>query len=164
MAASDLNDVQNDAAAHTNWLAPKLRTVSTVAARAIGVLVALGSMAAVAIEGALSMAGYGLALLLGKIRPLRDAYQFLSLGYDRFIERLGQKVLRDTRDTPALRLMVSHADHRPYFHNPVDSGQTAAAFSNRILSFADRPEISALRPDVQHQASRGASPARLLRG
>ena len=107
MAASDLNDVQNDAAAHTNWLAPKLRTVSTVAARAIGVLVALGSMAAVAIEGALSMAGYGLALLLGKIRPLRDAYQFLSRGYDRFIERLGQKVLRDTRDAPALRLMVS---------------------------------------------------------
>jgi fatty acid desaturase len=107
MAASDLNDVQNDAAAHTNWLAPKLRTVSTVAARAIGVLVALGSMAAVAIEGALSMAGYGLALLLGKIRPLRDAYQLLSRGYDRFIERLGQKVLRDIRDTPALRLMVS---------------------------------------------------------
>src|SRR6202161_823617 len=54
-----------------------------------------------------SIGCYGAAQLLGKIRPLRDAYQFLSRTYDRFLDRLGQKVLRDPRDTPALRLMVS---------------------------------------------------------
>jgi hypothetical protein len=47
------------------------------------------------------------AMLLGRIRPLRNAYQFLSEAYDRFIERLGQEVLRAPRDTPALRIMVS---------------------------------------------------------
>jgi hypothetical protein len=47
------------------------------------------------------------AKLFGTVRPLRDTYQFLSQAYDRFIDRLGQKVLRDSRDTPALRIMVS---------------------------------------------------------
>jgi len=56
---------------------------------------------------ALSFGCYGVVALLGRVRPLRDAYQFLSRAYDRFIERLGQKVLRDPRDTPALRIMVS---------------------------------------------------------
>jgi fatty acid desaturase len=48
-----------------------------------------------------------MATLLGRIGPLRGAYQFLSRAYDRFLERLGQEVLRDPRDTPALRVMVS---------------------------------------------------------
>ena len=56
---------------------------------------------------ALSFGCYGAAGLLGKIRPLRDSFEFVSGAYDRVIERLGQKVLRDQRDTPALRLMVS---------------------------------------------------------
>ena len=56
---------------------------------------------------ALSFGCYGAAGLLGKIRLLRDSYEFVSGAYDRVIERLGQKVLRDQRDTPALRLMVS---------------------------------------------------------
>ena len=46
-------------------------------------------------------------MFLGRVRPFRDAYQFLSGTYDRVLEKLGQKVLRDSRDTPALRLMVS---------------------------------------------------------
>jgi fatty acid desaturase len=56
---------------------------------------------------ALSFGCYGLAMLFGKIRPLRQAYEFLSRTYDRVLDRLGQKVLRDSRDTPALRLMLS---------------------------------------------------------
>ncbi|MGA2811460.1 MAG: fatty acid desaturase [Candidatus Acidiferrum sp.] len=71
------------------------------------VLMALASIAAATLVGALSFAGFGGAKLLGKIRPLGVAYQYLSRGYDRCIERLGQKVLRDPRDAPALRLMVS---------------------------------------------------------
>jgi Fatty acid desaturase len=55
----------------------------------------------------LSFGGYGLALLLGKVRPLPEAYQTLSRAYDRFIDHFAQKVLRDPRDAPALRLMVS---------------------------------------------------------
>jgi len=56
---------------------------------------------------ALSFGCYGAAMLLGKVRPLRNTYEFISAAYDRCIERLGQTVLRDQRDTPALRLMVS---------------------------------------------------------
>jgi len=56
---------------------------------------------------AISFAGYGTAKLLGKIAPIRNTYQFLSDTYDRFLNQLGQKVLRDPRDTPVLRIMVS---------------------------------------------------------
>jgi fatty acid desaturase len=68
---------------------------------------ALASVAAVSLVAALSFGCYGAARLLGRVRPLRDAYLSLSRAYDRFIDRLGQEVLRDPRDTPALRLMVS---------------------------------------------------------
>ena len=56
---------------------------------------------------ALSVGCYGAAMLLGKVRPLPNTYEFISAAYDRCIERLGQTVLRDQRDAPALRLMVS---------------------------------------------------------
>jgi len=56
---------------------------------------------------ALSFGCYGAAMFLGKVRPLRDACESLSQAYDRIIERLGKEVLRDPRDAPALRLMVS---------------------------------------------------------
>lgn len=46
-------------------------------------------------------------MLLGKVRPLREAYESLSRAYDRVIERLGKEVLQDQRDCPALRVMVS---------------------------------------------------------
>lgn len=56
---------------------------------------------------ALSFACYGAAVLLGKIRTLRGAYDFLSRAYDRMVAALGEKALRDPRDAPALRVMIS---------------------------------------------------------
>jgi fatty acid desaturase len=71
------------------------------------VLMGLASAVAALPVAALSFGCYGAAMFLGKVRPLRDAYEFLSRAYDRVLDRLGQKVLRDSRDTPALRLMIS---------------------------------------------------------
>ncbi|HXL21718.1 MAG TPA: fatty acid desaturase [Candidatus Dormibacteraeota bacterium] len=71
------------------------------------VLMGLASTVAALPVAALSFACYGAAMVLGMVRPLRDAYEFLSRVCDRVLDRLGQRVLRDSRDTPALRLMVS---------------------------------------------------------
>jgi fatty acid desaturase len=71
------------------------------------VLMGLASAVAALPVAALSFGCYGAAMFLRGFRPFRDAYEFLSGRYDWFLERLGQKVLRDSRDTPALRLMVS---------------------------------------------------------
>jgi fatty acid desaturase len=68
---------------------------------------ALASVVAIMLVAVLSFGFNGAATILKKVRPLRDAYQFLSGTYDRLLNRLGQKVLRDARDVPALRLMVS---------------------------------------------------------
>lgn len=68
---------------------------------------ALVSIAAAALVGALSYGCYGAAKVLGRVRPLRGAYQFLSQTYDSLLDRLGKEVLRDCRDVPALRVMVS---------------------------------------------------------
>jgi fatty acid desaturase len=75
--------------------------------RSCAVLMGVASTVAAMPVAALSFGSYGVALLLGRIRPLRDAYEFASREYDRLLARLGQRVLRDPRDTPALRLMVS---------------------------------------------------------
>src|SRR6266436_2063408 len=75
--------------------------------RGFALLMGLASMVAALPVAALSFGCHGAASLLGKIRSLRDAYEFLSRAYDRGLDRLGQKILRDSRDTPALRLMVS---------------------------------------------------------
>jgi fatty acid desaturase len=71
------------------------------------VLMGMACMVAALPVAALSFGCYGAAMILGKVRPLRDAYEFLSRVYDRVLDRLGQKVLRDSRDAPALRLMIS---------------------------------------------------------
>jgi len=71
------------------------------------VLMGVASTVAAVPIVALSFGCYGAAMLLGKVRPLRKAYESLSQAYDRIIERLGKEVLRDPRDAPALRLMVS---------------------------------------------------------
>lgn len=71
------------------------------------ILMGLASAVAALPVAALSFGCYGAAMFLRRIRPLRNAYEFLSGAYDRVLDRLGQKVLRDSRDTPALRLMVS---------------------------------------------------------
>jgi fatty acid desaturase len=71
------------------------------------VLMGLASIVTALPVAALSFGCYGAAMLLQKIRPLREAYGFISRAYGRLLDRIGQRVLRDSRDTPALRLMVS---------------------------------------------------------
>jgi fatty acid desaturase len=105
--AEDLNEVQEDTRSKTDWHALRPSAIRKFLFRTLAVVVALASIAAASLVAALSFGCYGAAMLLERIRPLRDAYQFLSQAYDRFIDRLGRKVLRDSRDTPALRIMVS---------------------------------------------------------
>jgi fatty acid desaturase len=107
LAEADLQDAAKDVRSNTHDRAKRQRIQSSIAFRLFSVPVALASVAAVTLVALPSLGLYAAATLLGKIRPLRDAYQFFSRTYDRFIDRLGQKVLRDSRDTPALRLMVS---------------------------------------------------------
>ena len=107
LTRADLNKVQNDTESSTFWRAIRPGAIPKSLVRCCAAGMALASIAAIALVGALSVGFYGAAMLLGKIRPLRDAYQFLSRSYDRFITWLGGKVLQDPRDTPALRLMVS---------------------------------------------------------
>jgi fatty acid desaturase len=75
--------------------------------RWLAVLMGLASAVAALPVAILSFGCAGAAMLLGKVRPLREAYEFLSRAYDRVIERLGKEVLQDQRDCPALRVMVS---------------------------------------------------------
>jgi fatty acid desaturase len=75
--------------------------------RWLAVLMGLASMAAALPVAVISFGCHGVAMVLSRVRPLRDGYQFLSRTYDRVIDRLGEQVLRDPRDAPALRLMVS---------------------------------------------------------
>jgi fatty acid desaturase len=107
LTEADLSDVQKTARSRAYWPALSLEAIPKLLIHAIAVLIALASSATVVLVAVPSIGCYLAAKLLGKIRPLYHAYQFLSRAYDRFIDRLGQKVLRDPRDTPALRLMVS---------------------------------------------------------
>jgi fatty acid desaturase len=106
LAAANLNGVQAAARSKTFGHSSK-EGILKLAVRSLAVPIAAGCIAATSLVGMLSFGCYGVARLLGKVGPLRDAYRFLSQAYDRFIDRLGQKVLRDARDTPALRIMVS---------------------------------------------------------
>src|SRR5580704_10245246 len=106
LSAENLNDVQNGARSKAYWPAWPA-AIGKILVRALAVIWALASIVAVSFVATISFGCYGVAILLGKIRPLREGYQYLSRAYDRFIERLGREVLRDVRDTPALRIMVS---------------------------------------------------------
>ena len=107
LTEADLSDARNGTRSRTHWRAISLRGLAKLAVRCLSVPIALASIVAASVEGLLSCAFDGVATLLGRVRPLRDTYQFLSRAYDRFLERLGREVLRDSRDTPALRVMVS---------------------------------------------------------
>ena len=107
LTAANLNDVREDTRSKTHWRAIRPHAIPKLVVRSLAVLFALGSIVAISLVGVLSFGCYGVAKLLGRVRPLRDTYRFLSQAYDRFIDRLGEKVLRDSRDTPALRIMVS---------------------------------------------------------
>jgi len=82
---------------------PRLLFLLQGCALLLGIASILGALPILAV----SFGAYLLALPLGRISPLRAAYAFVSRQYDRLVERIGQKVLRDQRDVPALRLMVS---------------------------------------------------------
>jgi len=69
--------------------------------------VAIACMFAAAVPAILSFGAYGATQLLEKISPLRAAYDFLANSYDRALARVAPKILRDPRDLPALRLMLS---------------------------------------------------------
>ena len=107
IAEAGLNGMRNDTRSKMDSNALRPGAIAKLLLRCCAVLMALGSIVAVSLMGALSFGFYGVGRLLDRVGPLHDGYQFLSRSYDRFIERLGQKVLRDLRDTPALRLMVS---------------------------------------------------------
>ncbi len=107
ITAANLNGVRADSRTRTFWRAISLQAILKPVVRSVAVLIGIGSVVAVSLVGVLSVGFYAVANLLGRVRPLRNTYQFLSRTYDRLIDRLGQRVLRDTRDTPALRIMVS---------------------------------------------------------
>jgi fatty acid desaturase len=104
---ADLNDVRNDTRSNAYWRMTRLGALAKLVVRWLAVLLALASVAATLFVGVFSFGFYGAAKILGKIGPLRDACQYVSRAYERLLERLGKEVLRDSRDTPALRLMVS---------------------------------------------------------
>src|ERR1700683_207026 len=106
LTEADLSEVQKTARSRPYWPALSLEAIPKLLIRAVAVLIALASSATVLLVAVPSIGCYLVAHLLDKMRPLHDAYHFLSDAYDHFIDRLGQKVLRDARDTPALRLMV----------------------------------------------------------
>jgi hypothetical protein len=90
LMAEDLNDVQKDTRSKTYWHGLRPAAIAKLLLQTLAVVVALASVAAVSLVSALSFGCHGAAMLLGRIRPLRGAYQFLSRAYDRFIDRLGQ--------------------------------------------------------------------------
>jgi len=104
---ADLSDVRPSTRSKTHGQAIRFGANLWIVFRWWAVLMAVASTAAALLVAVISVGGYGVASLLGKLRPLRSAYQFLSRTYDRCLDRLGKEVLRDPRDLPALRLMVS---------------------------------------------------------
>jgi fatty acid desaturase len=82
---------------------PKLLFLFQFWAVVMGLASALASLPV----AVLSFGCYGAARLLGSVPPLRATCELFSRVYDAIIERLGQKVLRDPRDAPALRVAVS---------------------------------------------------------
>src|SRR5215472_5883645 len=73
----------------------------------IALFMGLASTLATLPVAALSFGCYGAATFLAKIGRLQNAYEFFSRTYNLILDRLSQKLLRDPRDVPALRVMVS---------------------------------------------------------
>ncbi len=107
LTEADFGDVPVKARAETHGNAMRLGAKPKLVFRCWAALMAFASVVAVSLVAVLSIGCYGAVMFVARVGPVREAYQFLSRAYDRFLERLGQKVLRDPRDTPALRLMVS---------------------------------------------------------
>jgi fatty acid desaturase len=107
LTIEDLGDVRKDTRSKTYRGAIRPGTIPKLVFRFWAMPMGLASIAAAALVGALSYGCDGAAKVLGRVRPLRDAYQFLSQTYDSLLGGLGKEVLRDCRDVPALRVMVS---------------------------------------------------------
>jgi fatty acid desaturase len=107
LSVADLSDVPKGTRAETHRRTTKPGAIPQFVIRSCAVLMGLASVAALSLVGVLSFGFYRAAMLLGRVRPLRETYQFFSQAYDRFLGRLGKEVLRDSRDIPALRVMVS---------------------------------------------------------
>jgi hypothetical protein len=73
----------------------------------IGIVMTTASTIAMLVVAALSFGLDALTSLALRIAPVRRLSESFSNAYDRWIDRLGEKVLHDRRDTPALRFMVS---------------------------------------------------------
>src|ERR1700722_5369961 len=84
-----LKEVSKVTRSKSHWRAMNLRALTKPVVWGCAVVMALASAAAVALGAVVSFGSYGAALLLEKVRPVRDAYQSLSQAYDQFIERLG---------------------------------------------------------------------------
>jgi len=78
-----------------------------LALRTFAAVTAMASLGAVALVGALSVGCYLLVAPLARVRLLRDGYESASAAYERWLARAGAGILRDPRDTPALRLMIA---------------------------------------------------------
>jgi fatty acid desaturase len=107
LTIGDLSDERDNARTKRYGRAIRPGAALKLLVRSCGVLIALASIAAISLVGVLSFACDAVARLLGRVRLLRDAYQFFSRAYGKFLDQLGQEVLRDSRDVPALRIMVS---------------------------------------------------------
>ena len=107
LTEAGLNDVRKDARSKSYWRGIRHGVVPKAVVRSLALLLALASIVAVALVAVFSFGFYGAAMLLGMVRSLRAAYQYVSGAYDRLLKRLGNEVLRDGRDLPALRLMAS---------------------------------------------------------
>jgi fatty acid desaturase len=107
LTVADLGDAREDTRPKTYRRAIRPGAIPKLVFRFWAIPVALASITAGSVMGVLSYGCYGVAMVLGRVRPLRDLYQFLSQGYDKLLERVGKRVLRDSRDVPALRVMVS---------------------------------------------------------
>jgi hypothetical protein len=115
------------------------------------ILMGLASAVAALPVAVLSFGCYGVATFLRRVRPLRDAYEFLSRAYKRILDRLGQKVLRDSRDTPALRLMVSLSlTAVPIFVIQLVLGKPRLLLAI-ASTFSLRSQVPAVCEDVQRQ-------------
>src|SRR5260370_14684127 len=87
LTEADLNDVRKDTRSKTYWRAMRLGAIPKVVFRWWAVLMALAGIAAVSLVGVLSFGCYGAAMVLGRVPPLRDAYQFISPSSDLILHR-----------------------------------------------------------------------------
>ena len=101
----------------------------------------------------------------GKFVPYATRINFSPETYDRSIGRLGQEVLRDSRDTPALRIMVSLTlTAVPIFVIQLVLGKPRLLLAIAFYLSLDRSQVSALGKDVQRQTLGGTPAPRILLG